>query len=87
VDALAVHSRKRSGAVDTRTAKAIEALRREGAPITVSSIARRAGLTRNSIHRRKDALAQIRAHRLPGEISLPESAVGSLCSTDGHDGR
>jgi hypothetical protein len=57
------HTRKRSDAVRTRIDKAIKALRREHADITISSVARRAGVTRKSIHHRKDLLAQIRAHR------------------------
>ena len=63
VDALNAHTRKRSGSVDTRIDKAFKALRREGADITISSVARRAGVTRNSIHRRKDVVARIRAHQ------------------------
>jgi hypothetical protein len=63
LDALAAHTRKRSGSVDTRIDKAFKALRREGADITISSVARRAGVTRNSIHRRRDVVARIRAHR------------------------
>ena len=63
VAALAAHARQRSSAVDTRIDKALKALRREGADITVSSVARRAKVTRNSIHRRKDVLALIRSHR------------------------
>lgn len=63
VDALAAHTRKRSSAVDTRINKAIKALRREHADITISSVARRAGVTRKSIHRRPDILALIRAQR------------------------
>ncbi|MBI2706601.1 MAG: hypothetical protein HYX32_15110, partial [Actinobacteria bacterium] len=54
---------QRSGSVDTRIDKAVKALRRDGADITISSVARRAGVTRNSIHRRKDVLARIRAHQ------------------------
>jgi hypothetical protein len=38
--------RKRSDAVRTRIDKAIKALRREHADITISSVARRAGVTR-----------------------------------------
>jgi uncharacterized protein involved in exopolysaccharide biosynthesis len=49
--------------VRTRIDKAIKALRREHADITISSVARRAGVTRKSIHHPKDLLAQIRAHR------------------------
>jgi hypothetical protein len=63
VDALAAHTRKRSSAVDTRIDKALKALRREHADITISSVARRAGVTRNSIHRRPEILALVRAQR------------------------
>lgn len=45
LDALAAHTRKRSDAVRTRIDKAIKALRRERAAITISSVARRAGVT------------------------------------------
>jgi hypothetical protein len=69
LDALAGATRTRSNRVDIRIDKAFNALRREGADITISSVARRAGVTRNSIHRRKDVVARIRAHR-------PLAAVG-----------
>jgi len=63
LDALAGATRTRSDRVDIRIDKAFKALRREGTDITISSVARRAGVTRNSIHRRKDVLARIRAHQ------------------------
>ena len=38
-------------------------LRRQNATITISSVSRRAGVTRKSIYRRDDLVARIRAHR------------------------
>jgi hypothetical protein len=96
VDALAAHTRKRSGSVDTRIDKAFKALRREGVDITISSVARRAGVTRNSIHRRKDVVARIRAHRplaavtddiapAPGgDTSIIAALRGRLTAKDNH---
>lgn len=63
LDALAAHTRKRSDAVRTRIDKAIKALRRERAAITISSVARRAGVTRKSIYARAELVALIHAHR------------------------
>lgn len=63
LDALAAATQTRIDRVDARIDKAIKALRREHAAITISSVARRAEVTRKSIHRRKDVLALIRAER------------------------
>lgn len=43
--ALAAHTQKRRESVDTRACKALRSLRREEADITLSSVARRAGVT------------------------------------------
>lgn len=95
LDALADHTRKRSDAVDTRIEKAIKALRREGADITISSVARRAGVTRKSIHRRPSLLALIRAQRplaaviddiaspaTPSDTSIVAALRGRLIAKD-----
>lgn len=63
LDALAAHTRKRRDAVRARIEKALRELRKHNATITVSSVARRAGVTRKSIYRREDLLALIYAHR------------------------
>ncbi|CPR04170.1 transposase [Mycobacterium bohemicum DSM 44277] len=54
---------KRRDAVRARIEKALRELRKHNATITVSSVARRAGVTRKSIYRREDLLALIYAHR------------------------
>ena len=43
--------------------KALRDLRKQNADITISSVSRRAGVTRKSIYRREDLVALIRAHR------------------------
>ena len=63
LQALAAHTRKRSDTVTARIEKALKQMRRQNAEITVSSVSRRAGVTRKAIHRREDLLALIRAHR------------------------
>jgi uncharacterized protein involved in exopolysaccharide biosynthesis len=63
LDALAAHTRKRRDAVRARVEKALKELRRQHADITISSVSRRAGVTRKSIYRRQDLVALIRAHR------------------------
>ena len=82
LDALAASARKRSGDVDGRIDKAFKALRRENADVTISSVARRAGVTRNSIHRRPEMLARIRAHRplaaVTNDIAPPSGADNSI---------
>ena len=62
LDALAAHTRKRRDTVSHRVEKALRDLRRQNGTITISSVSRRAGVTRKSIYRRDD-LARIRAHR------------------------
>lgn len=63
LNALAAHTRKRSDTVRARIEKALRELRKQNADITVSSVARRAGVTRKSIYQRHDLVALIRAHR------------------------
>lgn len=62
-DALAAHTRQRRDAVSARIEKALKAMRRENAEITISSVSRRAKVTRPSIHRRPRLLALIKAHQ------------------------
>ncbi len=63
LDALAAHTRKRRDTVRARIEKALRDLRKQNADITISSVARRAGVTRKSIYRREDLLALLHAHR------------------------
>ena len=63
LNVLAAHTRKRRDTVRARIEKALRDLRKQNADITISSVARRAGVTRMSIYRREDLLALIHAHR------------------------
>ncbi len=63
LDALAAHTRKRADATTARIEKALKQMRRQNAEITISSVSRRSGVSRTAIHRRKELLALIRAHR------------------------
>ena len=64
LDALATHTRKRRDAVRARIEKGLKDMRREHAQITISSVSRRAKVTRKSIHPpRRPGVALIRAHR------------------------
>jgi hypothetical protein len=75
-DALAAHTQKRRQAVNSRIEKALKAMRRENAEITISSVARRAKVTRASIHRRPRLLALIRAHHPPAALdTTPKPAA------------
>jgi hypothetical protein len=80
--ALAAHTNKRSDAVRARIEKALKDMRREHAQITISSVARRAKVTRNSIHRRGDLVALIRAHRPLAAVDAdtPPPATGAETS-------
>jgi hypothetical protein len=71
--ALAAHTSRRRDNVSARIEKALKAMRREGADITVSAVARRADVTRPSIHRRPELLALIKAHqrRTPISTAIP----------------
>ncbi|BBX31143.1 transposase [Mycolicibacterium mageritense DSM 44476 = CIP 104973] len=77
--ALAAHTRRRRDAVTARIEKTLKAMRREKAAITVSSVARRAKVTRPSIHRRPELLAMIKAHeRLSAvDTDTPPTAAAS----------
>jgi hypothetical protein len=63
LDALAAYTRKRSDTVRARIEKALRDMRRQKVDITISSVSRRAGVTRRSIYRHDDLVARIRAHR------------------------
>jgi hypothetical protein len=63
IDALAAHTRKRRDTVRARIEKALRELRKQNADITISSVSRRAGVTRKSIYQHDDLVALIRAHR------------------------
>lgn len=82
LDALAAATQTRIDRVDARIDKAIKALRREHSDITISSVARRAEVTRKSIHRRKDVLAIIHAERplaaVTDDIAPPTTADNSI---------
>lgn len=81
-DALAAHTRQRSDAVSARIEKALKAMRRENAEITISSVSRRAKVTRPSIHRRPRLLALIKAHQ-PLEVvdnAAAPTAIGGESS-------
>lgn len=79
LDALAAHTSKRRGAVSARIEKALKDMRREPAEITISSVSRRAKVTRKSIHYRPDLLALIRAHQ-------PLAAVDTAAPPQATDG-
>lgn len=63
LDALAADVDRRRKSVETRALKALKDLRREGAAVSISAVARRANVARTSIHRRPKLMAQIEAHR------------------------
>lgn len=63
LEALAAHTRKRADAATDRIHNALKQMRRQNAEITISSVSRRSGVSRTAIHRRKELLALIRAHR------------------------
>jgi hypothetical protein len=48
---------------DSPVEKALKQMCRQNAEITISSVSRRSGVSRTAIHRRKELLALIRAHR------------------------
>ncbi len=77
--ALAAHTQTRRDSVDKRVRKALKEMRRENAAITASSVAQRAGVGRNSIYRRPELLAMIRAHQpleAVTEAHPPRSGAG-----------
>ncbi|CQD02142.1 MULTISPECIES: hypothetical protein [Mycobacterium] len=83
LDALARHTQMRRDSVNSRVLKALKDLRREKAPISISSVARRADVTRKSIYHRPTLLALIETHRtvtvVPDEpapaAAGPESSI------------
>lgn len=87
LQALEAHSRKRRDTVDARIAEALKKLRRRGADINISSLAREAGVSRSVIHRRKEMREQIRSYQplaavsdeaLPPEPGCESSIVAAL---------
>ena len=85
LDALAAHTRKRGDTVRTRIEKALRELRKQNADITISSVSRRAGVTRKSIYRREDLVALIRAHR--PVTTLPDDKTTHARYRDQYRGR
>ena len=63
LNVLAAHTRKRRDTVRARIEKALRDLRKQNADITISSVGRRAGVTRRGIEHRHDPVTLIRAHR------------------------
>jgi hypothetical protein len=74
--------RKRRDTVRARIEKALRELRKQNADITISSVSRRAGVTRKSIYRREDLVALIRAYRpvaaVPDDSPLPADTETSI---------
>lgn len=62
--ALDAHTRKRREHADARIQQAIKRLRRRGAAINISTVAREAGVSRSVIHRRPELRQQINALQL-----------------------
>lgn len=73
--ALDAHTQKRREHADARIQQAIKRLRRRGAAINISTVAREAGVSRSVIHRRPELRQQINAlqplEALPDESPLP----------------
>jgi capsule polysaccharide export protein KpsE/RkpR len=73
--------RKRRDTVRACIEKALRELRKQNADITISSVSRRAGVTRKS-DRREDLVALIRAHRpvaaVPDDSPLPADTETSI---------
>jgi hypothetical protein len=80
--ALDAHTRQRSAQVNARIDKAIKKLRRRGAAITVSALAREAGVSRSVIHRRAELREQIRTYAPLTEVpdEPPPAAIGAESS-------
>jgi predicted regulator of amino acid metabolism with ACT domain len=85
LNALREHSANRSAQTHTRITKAIRALRKEAAPINISAVARRAGVSRRTIYQHTDLAQQISALRTTGgplratpSIRDDQSIVGAL---------
>src|SRR4026208_975525 len=73
LNALAAHTRTRSDTVRARIEKALRDLRKQNADITISSVARRAGVTSKSIYPREDLLDLIHAPRPAARPCCPPS--------------
>ncbi|MBN7413089.1 transposase [Mycobacteroides abscessus subsp. abscessus] len=73
--ALDAHTQKRREHADARIQQAIKRLRRRGAAINISTVAREAGVSRSVIHRRPELRRQINAvqplEALPDELPPP----------------
>ncbi|AKP56675.1 DUF6262 family protein [Mycobacteroides abscessus] len=81
--ALDAHTQKRREHADTRIQQAIKRLRRRGAAINISTVAREAGVSRSVIHRRPGLRQQINAlqplEAVPDEpIASPAGAESSI---------
>ncbi|GAB4685940.1 hypothetical protein MOKP106_40320 [Mycobacterium avium subsp. hominissuis] len=70
--ALEASARKRSDDVDARIDQALKTMRKQGLEITISSLARHAGVSRSVIHRRTELRKQI--HTLPPLAAVPDPA-------------
>lgn len=60
--ALAENARARSEDARQRISRALNALRRSGKPISIKTVAERAGVSRKTIYQHADLREQIRAH-------------------------
>lgn len=69
--ALDAYTRKRREQTDIRIEQAIKRLRRRGGAVSISALAREAGVSRSVIHRRTDLREQIKALQ-PLEAVLDE---------------
>lgn len=79
--ALAAHTRWRTEQVDARIAKALKKMRKRGAEITVSGLAREADVSRSVIHRRPEIRELIRTYQplttVPDEPPPPATGTES----------
>jgi hypothetical protein len=67
--------------VRARIEKALKDMRREHAQIAISSVSRRAKVTRTNIHRRDDLVALIRAHRPLAAVDADTAAPAAGTET------
>jgi small-conductance mechanosensitive channel len=70
--ALKASARKRSDDVDARIERSLKEMRKQGLEITISGLARHAGVSRSVIHRRTELRKQI--HTLPPLAAAPDPA-------------
>lgn len=76
VDGLLLHARKRSDTARRKIEKALRELRRTEATININAVARKAGVTRQTIYRHADLLEQIQTHsRIAVTPPVPEPAA------------